>query len=87
MLVFRSVVIRRLLAFALTAVAFPAFAASLSFPDLDVELAELGAKLLRVGSDIPAREFARVQPGMPVSELKELLGQPVGDGVIVKSGV
>src|SRR5690554_3592675 len=74
---FKSMTIARLLVGALAVSVLPALAGQLSFPNLNVRLLELGDKALRVGSDLSADELARIQPGMPVVELEDILGRPV----------
>ncbi|SRR5690606_30453892 len=60
----------------LAASALPLYGAELPFPDLEVELVELGDEPLRVGKHCDELPLHRIKPSMPVSELRALLGAP-----------
>lgn len=69
----------------LAGTALPVLAAELPFPDLEVEVVELGPEPLRIGRDHASLRLERVRPGMSGSEIEALLGRPQGtashDGV------
>ena len=81
----RLITIAGLAVAVLAGTALPVLATELPFPDLEVEVVELGPEPLRIGRDHASLGLERVRPGISGSEVEALLGRPQGtarhDGV------